>query len=95
MTILSFINRPILKPFFHTIPEEPSKPIHGEESDDTACEHQALDDSALPTKDKPTVGAQISASTQAFEEDYQTGGRKAEAITLLWSKKSLYSAYVL
>ncbi|THX49571.1 MFS general substrate transporter [Aureobasidium pullulans] len=95
MTIFSFINRPILNPFFHTIPEESSKPIHGEESDDTACEHQTLDDSALPTKDQPSVSAQISASTQALEEGYQTGVRKAEAITLLWSKKSLYSAYVL
>ncbi|KAG9957783.1 hypothetical protein KCU78_g24652, partial [Aureobasidium melanogenum] len=98
MGFLKALDRPYINPFYHSQADE--------EPDDVVKEENGLTSSSSPSDhpphyqenygpDKtPTSVPGAAYDGEQVDDDYQTGVKKAEGVTLAWNKKALWLTYI-
>ncbi|KAG9661145.1 MFS general substrate transporter, partial [Aureobasidium melanogenum] len=98
MGFLKALDRPYINPFYHSQADE--------EPDDVVKEENGLTSTSSPSDhpphyqenygpDKtPTSAPGAAYDGEQVDDDYQTGVKKAEGVTLAWNKKALWLTYI-
>ena len=92
--MVGWLNNPVLNPFYQTAADREADRLAAQDAHGTA-ENRGSADSPRENKTDPYVNEDSATDSTSITSDYQDGLKKAEAVTMTWSKWSLIGAYVL
>jgi len=94
--MVAWLNNPVLNPFYQTEKDREADRLAAQDAYGTAEQRGSAESPANENrKTDPYVNEDSATDSTSISSTYQDGLKKAEAVTMTWSKWSLIGAYVL